>query len=146
MTGNWWCLPSSTWIPLYSMGTEHRTILSGLLPHSINLLIPPKSIGGDPQNEQAKFCMKPTLLSLIKKSSCCLCLPFAIRLQPSQWLTGNFDKYYTNLKKTNTKTNPKLMLKHMSLQTFTHHCFFYSIFCTQHFKNINPCKLPMKKH
>ena len=89
MTASWWSLPSSTWIPLHSMGTEYRTILSGLLLHSINVLTPPKSVGADPQNEQAKFCTihiscrKSTPLRLIKKSSCCLCLPFCHGLTPA---------------------------------------------------------------
>lgn len=140
MSPRWWSLPGSTWNPPLTTDTEYRTILNGLLLHNINLLTSPESVGGDPQNEQVEFCTihvscrKSTLLRLIKKSSCCFCLTFTTRIQPSQWLTGNFDKYYTILKK-------QFMLKHMPMQTFTHNFFFYSIFCTKHFKNINPCKL-----
>lgn len=55
MTASCCSLPRPIWIPLHSMGMEYRTILSGLLPHSINLLTPPKSVGGDPQTERLNF-------------------------------------------------------------------------------------------
>lgn len=47
MSASWWSPLRSIWIPVHCMDTEYRTIISGLLLHSINLLVPPKHVGGD---------------------------------------------------------------------------------------------------
>lgn len=106
------------------MGMEYRTMLYMVfyhtaLIHSQFLM----AVGRDSQHKPAFFfffiiyfsCRK-SLLRIIKKSLYCLCLSFATRLQTYQWLAGNFDKYYINLKKTCVMTK---------VHAFQHPLFFY---------------------
>lgn len=100
---------------------------------------------GGLQNELATFYTiyisyrKSTLLRLIKKSSCYLCLCFTTTFQTPQWFTDDFHKYHTNFKKTTSAETHNHANSHIVF-------FFWSLFCTKHFKNIKPYKFSMKKH